>query len=355
MEDALLGLQRFRDISLDDPFFESLKADYAEFVDWFRRKGDNQAFTFRNGAGLLDGFLYLKIEEGAVLDTFPPLPPARRLKVGTFKINPHGTRLGERFFKRAFDIAVDQGVDSLYVTIFPKHTGLIDLFLRYGFVQKALKKTSNGQELVLERRLDVVAKDVVLDYPRFPVMADRHFVLSLYPEWHSRLLPDSLLRTESSSILQDVSHTNSIHKIYLAAMSGIDQLRRGDTLLIYRTAEGGSAYYTSVVTSLCVVEELTNIGNFPTVEQFLAYCAPYSIFTEAELRNFYRQRRYPWIIRFTYNLALQKRPNRKALIEEVGLSPDMYWGFFRISTEQLKSILKLSGDYEKARPLVYTP
>jgi hypothetical protein len=137
-------------------------------------------------------------------------------------------------------------------------------------------------------------------------------------------------------------------------MKGIDQLKRGDTLLIYRTAEGGPAYYTSVVTSLCVVEELTNISQFPTVEQFLAHCDPYSIFTETELRNLYRQRRYPWIIRFTYNLALHKRPNRKALVEQVGLDINGYWGFFQISTQQLKNILQLSGDYEKANSLIYT-
>jgi hypothetical protein len=355
MEDALLRFEHFRDISLDDPFFDSLKADYQEFADWFARKGDHKAFTFRNESGLLDGFLYLKVEDGPVLDATPPLLPSRRLKVGTFKINPHGTRLGERFIKRAFDVAVDQRVSGLYVTIFEKHAALVELFRRYGFVKKAVKKTVSGEELVLERRLDAVAGDVVRDYPRIPINESRHFVLSLYPEWHSRLLPDSLLSTESSSILQDVSHTNSIHKIYLAAMTGIDQLQRGDTLLIYRTASGGSAYYTSVVTSLCVVEELTNISTFPTVERFLAYCAPYSIFTEQELRHLYRQRRYPWVIRFTYNLALQKRPNRKALIEEVGLDSTMYWGFFQISTGQLKHVLKLSGDYEKARSLVYSP
>lgn len=353
MQNSLLGLEHFQDIWLDDPFFDSLKADYAEFGEWFKSKGDRKAFTFRNETGLLDGFLYLKIEDGPILDTDPPLPQSRRIKIGTFKINPHGTRLGERFIKRVFDIAIDQQVSSLYVTIFEKHTALVEIFKRYGFVQCALKQTANGQELVLERRFDLVFGDVVFDYPRIPIREHRHFVLSLYPEWHSRLLPDSLLRTESSSILQDISHTNSIHKIYLAGMNGIDQLKRGDTLLIYRTAEGGPAYYTSVVTSVCVVEELTNIAQFPTVEQFLSYCMPYSIFTDTELRDFYKRRRYPWIIRFTYNLALRKRPNRQALVEQVGLDITGYWGFFQISTQQFKNILQLSGDYEKASSLVY--
>jgi GNAT superfamily N-acetyltransferase len=355
MEDAFLRFERFKDISLEDPFFASLKADYAEFGDWFRKKGDHQAFTFRDDKGGLDGFLYLKVEDGPVLDTVPPLPAARRLKIGTFKVNPHGTRLGERFIKRAFDVAVDQQVAALYVTIFEKHTALVELFRRYGFIWKAHKHTANGEELVLERRLDAVAGDVVLDYPRIPLRKDRHFILSLYPEWHSRLLPDSLLKTESSSILEDVSHTNSIHKIYLAGMRGVEQLQRGDTLLIYRTAEGGSAEYTSVVTSLCVVEELRSIDTFRTVEEFLAYCAPYSIFSETELRNLYERRKYPWVIRFTYNLALRKRPNRKAIIEEAGIDRKAYPGLLQISKQQLRSILKLSGDYEKARSLVYTP
>ncbi|MEC5407308.1 N-acetyltransferase [Paraburkholderia sp. MPAMCS5] len=354
MQDMLLGFEKFKNISLSDPFFNSLKSDYGEFGDWFLKKGGHQAYTFRNAAGLLDGFLYLKPEDGPVLDSNPPLPSSRRLKIGTFKVNPHGTRLGERFIKRAFDVAVHEGVDALYVTIFAKHTALVELFYRYGFVQQAIKQTGNGRELVLERRLDRVFNDVVLDYPRIPVGAGRHFVLSLYPQWHSRLLPDSLLRTESSSILQDISHTNSIHKIYLAAMGGIEQLTRGDTLLIYRTADGGPAYYTSVATSLCVVEELTNVNNFATVERFLAYCAPYSIFSESELRSFYQSRRYPWVIRFTYNLAFHRRPNRKALVEQVGINPSIYWGFFQISTPQLKQILQLSGDYEKASSLVYS-
>jgi len=156
MENAILGIEPFKQISLSDPFFDSLKEDYAEFAEWFRKKSDNQAFTFRNEATLLEGFLYLKVEDGQVIDTIPQLPHARRLKIGTFKINPHGTRLGERFIKRAFDIAVDQRVSAMYVTVFAKHVGLVDLFHRYGFVQKAIKQTANGVEQVLERRLDTI-------------------------------------------------------------------------------------------------------------------------------------------------------------------------------------------------------
>ena len=137
-------------------------------------------------------------------------------------------------------------------------------------------------------------------------------------------------------------------------MQGVEQLKRGDTLMIYRTADGGSAYHTSVVTSLCVVEELTNINQYETEGEFLKYCEPYSIFSANELRVLYKTKKYPWVIRFTYNLALTKRPNRAALLESGVITDGAYSGFFPLNLDQLRTILKLSGDYEKARTLVYS-
>lgn len=355
MEPSILRVEQFKDIALTDPFFDTLKRDYPEFAEWFATKADKTAFTFKAESGALDGFLYLKWEDGEVADVKPALPASRRLKIGTFKVNPHGTRLGERFIKRAFDTATEGQAEALYVTVFEKHEALVQLFIRYGFVKVGVKLSAVGaEEAVYERRLDRIVDDVVLDYPRIPLKKDRHFVLSLYPQWHSRLLPDSLLKTESASILQDVSHTNSIHKIYLAAMPGVQQLKRGDILLIYRTAEGGPAYHTSVITSLCVVEELTNINQYGTEAEFLKYCEPYSIFSAYELKNFYKNKKYPWIIRFTYNLALTKRPNRAALLENGVAIKGAYSGFFSINRDQLRTVLKLSGDYEKTRTLIYS-
>jgi hypothetical protein len=352
--EAILRTEKFKNIDLGDSFFNSLKEDYPGFSSWFEKKAENDAFIFISPEGGLDGFLYLKTETGFVTDVSPVLSAAHRIKIGTFKINPHGTRLGERFIKRAFDVAVNLNVATLYVTVFEKHQALVQLFLRYGFIKIGVKYSETGIESVYERRLDYVVRDVVLDYPRIPIKENRHFVLSLYPQWHSRLLPDSLLQTENASILQDISHTNSIHKIYLAAMQGIDQLKRGDTLLIYRTADGGSAYYTSVITSLCVVENLFHISQFTSEQSFLDYCRQYSIFTLPELQSFYRNKRYPWVIQFTYNIALSRRPNRCALLNEVGLPTNTYWGFFQITTNQLQKILQLSGDYEKTSSLIYS-
>lgn len=344
----------FNEIDINDPFFDSLKADYKEFPDWFIKKKENRAFVFYSTEGNLDGFLYLKIENESIDYIEPAMPAIPRLKIGTFKINPHGTRLGERFLKRAFDIAIVNNIKQLYVTVFSKHVGLIELFSRYGFELIGKKETNNGIEGVYLKDLEKINGAVTLDYPRIPIKKDRHFALSLYPMWHSRLLPDSLLATEDASILKDVSHTNSIHKIYLTSMDGVRSLLPGDTLLIYRTAQGGAAYFTSVITSVGVVEEFRHIGSFQNQEDFLSYCMPYSIFTQSELIDFYRTKKYPYLIQFTYNLALTKRINRKLLIEEVGISSTAYSGFFNITSDQFKKILTLSTDYEKTHSLFYS-
>jgi hypothetical protein len=124
MLDKELRVEKFKNISLADPFFDSLKNDYPEFSIWFQNKENNDAFIFKSDIGGLDGFLYLKEDFGPVVDVEPNLVSSHRLKIGTFKINPHGTRLGERFMKRAFDTAVNKGCDALYVTVLKNTTHL---------------------------------------------------------------------------------------------------------------------------------------------------------------------------------------------------------------------------------------
>ncbi|MCB9508176.1 MAG: hypothetical protein H6708_27615 [Kofleriaceae bacterium] len=113
-------------VDVSDPFFDSLRADYPGFNEWFARKASEPAYVFRGDGGGIDGFLYLKLEGGSVDDVQPALPTAKRLKIGTLKVNPHGTRLGERLVKKVFDHAIEAAVDEVYVTVFPRHTKLVD-------------------------------------------------------------------------------------------------------------------------------------------------------------------------------------------------------------------------------------
>jgi len=338
-----LQLKKFKAINLSDPFFDTLKSDYQEFDVWFAKKSEDWAYVFESGNGSIEGFLYLKTENGVVQDTAPPLPPAHRIKVGTLKINAHGTKLGERFLKKIFDHAITENVEEIYLTVFEKHAPLVALLKKYGFEVRGSKSTPNGTELVLLKVLHGDYKNPDLSYPLINASGPNIYLLSVYPDWHTRLLPDSILNNESATIVQDVSHTNSIHKIYLAAMAGLDSLKSGDILIIYRTSDGdGPAHYRSVATSVCVVEGYQNINNFSSEKDFLDYCMPYSVFTEAELKGFWAKKKYPHIIRFTYNVALKKRITRGELIEEIELDSRAYWGFMPVTKDQFLNIVKKS-------------
>ena len=332
----------FNKINLKDPFFDSLKQDYAEFENWFNRKAEqgSSAYVSLDDEGKIQGFLYLKEENAALTDVTPNLDNKRRLKIGTFKINPHGTKMGERFIKKILDHAIIGNIKEVYVTIFSKHGALVALLNRYGFKKVAEKVTDNGNEDVLLKNLNSDEKDILLNYPLLTTSDSRKYILSIKPEFHTELFPDSKLYGEAYDLIQDVSHTNSIHKIYICSIAAVRVLRSGDILVMYRTSDGlGSAYYRSVASSICTVEEVLTRASFSTIDEYLNYCEAHSVFDRDSLIAFYNSNKPIYVIKMTYNAALTKRLNRKALIEEVGLDSAIYWGFFELSSEEFNRII----------------
>ncbi|MBI6814447.1 hypothetical protein YA0032_25400 [Pseudomonas amygdali] len=70
--------KKFKFVNLQDPFFASLINDYQEFTKWFAKKADDQAYVFEDEEGNVNGFLYLKPENGKLEDVIPPLPNKKR-------------------------------------------------------------------------------------------------------------------------------------------------------------------------------------------------------------------------------------------------------------------------------------
>lgn len=341
-----IQLIQFKNINLDDHFFDSLKASYKEFIYWFKKKGEEYAYVMPDDDGDIQAFLYLKEENEAIIDVSPPLPKDKYLKLGTFKINAHGTKLGERFVKKTFDYALNKDIQKIYVTIFKDHEGLIHLIETFGFEKVAEKATENGTEEVFLKQIGKVHGQVELDYPLISLSGNQ-YLLGIYPKFHTRLFPDSMLQSENANIIDDVSHTNCIQKIYICRMQGVENLIRGDALVIYRTGDGGGpAWYRAVATSICMVEESKCKDEFQSLEEFLSYCSARSVFTTEELTSFYKSWDKLFVIKMCYNSALKNRIIRKHLVEKVGLSPDEYWGFMSITSKQLKDISLMGGVHD---------
>lgn len=335
-----ITLKQFADIDLNDTFFNTLREDYPGFEAWFDKKSkDNSEAYVQYTNNNLQAFLYLKDESGEELTDVTPIRPAcNRLKVGTFKIDAHNTKLGERFVKKIMDTALYKEADEIYVTIYPKHEGLIRILQRYGFNEEGKK----GEELVLVKNMKTITGDILKDYPLLTTTDKRKFLLSIYPMYHTKMFPDSILRNEERQkyeLVKDVSYTNSIHKIYLCFMPDTVQLQRGDIVTIYRTKDDkGPARYRSVITSVCQIEEVKTNKDFANVKDFLEYTNYYSIFNPEELKQWYQQKNC-YILKMTYNIALTKRVTNGYLVDKLKMSPK-YWGFFQLTDEQFDAILK---------------
>lgn len=343
MREDYLVKKRFKEIDLADPFFDSLKADYKEFEDWFKRKKESEAYLFYEN-GHVEGFLYIKCENGPINDIEPALNCSSAVKIGTFKIKPHGTRLGERFIKKALDYAIVNRMEYCYVTIFEKSetVGLINLMKKYGFYEYGRKVSQNGTELVLVKSLVYFSGDILNDYPLIKISDRRKYMLAIYPQYHSVMFPDSILNNESIDILEDVSYTNSIHKIYVTTMP-VNKSSRGDIVVMYRTrTPGKSAEYSSVATSICVVEEVKHQSEFKNFESFYEYASTYSIFDKEDLRGWYIKGGC-YTIKMTYNAALSKKLIRKKLIEEIGFERGPRWSFISLTDDQFRKILGEGG------------
>ncbi|UST64020.1 N-acetyltransferase [Pseudomonas moraviensis] len=329
----------FSEVDLTDTFFDSLKLDYEGFETWFDKKrvSGELAYVFYNSKNKIDGFLYLKSEVDIDESINPPLPVASTLKVGTLKINAHGTKLGERFIKKIFDHAISGEFEQIYVTVFSKHSSLIELFERYGFECYSTKTTRDGEEQVLIRQMTSLTGNVVKEFPLFGFEDRKYYLLAIYPKYHSAFLPDSILNNESHDIVQDVSHTNSIHKVFISGIARTKVMQPGDLILIYRTSDGkGKAYYRSVASSIGVIEEVRQIKSFSSETEFMKYAKPYSIFTKAELKDYFTNKKKSYIIKFTYNAALKKRIIRKRLMEECMISTRTRWDFMSLTEAQIK-------------------
>lgn len=322
MNGDYLSKKLFSDVDLSDEFFDSLRANYRGFDQWFAKKAreGEKAYVSVEQSGNINAFLYLKEEDGEVLDVEPTLVNGKHLKVGTFKINAHRAATGNRFMAIILRKFIIDGFDDVYVTMFPDTVKLRKLFQKFGFEEVGKKRSGSKTEIVLLRTQKATG-DIYKDFPKFDFSGHKFF-LPVFPEFHTRMVPESKLYTERQFVREDVSPANSVMKTYLTSMNGVDELKHGDKLVLYRTRESGKkAEYNAVATSVCVVDEIRNIFSFPDKKAFLEYTSRGSVFSLQELTDFWESKKYRHVISFLFNVPLEKRITRhdlfgKGIIDE---------------------------------------
>lgn len=169
----------------------------------------------------------------------------------------------------------------------------------------------------------------------------RKFIVPIYPAYHTELLPDSILRTESPDDFQENRpNRNAISKVYISRSFERD-LHTGDIIVFYRTASGGSAYYTSVATTFGIVQRV--ISGIASAEAFLAACRRRSVFTNEELLKHwdYDKANRPFVVNFLYAYSFPRRPNLKELTER-GIISTAPRGFSLLSDKAFNTLMEIS-------------
>ncbi|VEU79961.1 PIN domain-containing protein [Haploplasma axanthum] len=333
-------LKKFEEISIEDIFFDTLKEDYKEFDNWYKRKKDEKAYVFESKNKIM-GFLYLKIENQneEYLDIEPRFLPKKRLKIGTFKINRSGFRLGERFLKIIIDNAMNNKVDEIYVTMFKdKREGVVHLreFMSHWGFKFHGYKVSGEIVLVKEMRLYDEEKDPKYNFPIIRNNPNYYF-LPIDSKYHTDLFPDSILKNENMNLYKEnLAHRYSIEKIYVTGLySGP---KPGDIVLIYRMGERFPKRYSSVITGFAIVQEIIKSKN---LDEYLKICSNKSVFSKDNLKVLYEDKKWQLIVKLLNYKTLKKKISLSQLyklkIVEENLGPRT---FMKISSNDYDRIIK---------------
>ena len=338
----------FGNINVKDSFFDTFRVAYPGFDNWFAKKSNEEIYICRTDKSDILGFLYIKTENETenYSDIKPVFQPKKRLKIGTFKIETSGFRLGERFIKIIFDNALERNVDEIYVTLFedrPELKVLEDLLTVWGFYRYGIKQSNEKEEVVFVKKLKVYDSQLSVkqNYPNILFRKRQKFILPIYAKYHTNLLPDSKLNTENEiDFLGKEPHRYALQKVYIS-WSPERNIKPGDLIVFYRMAENhGRKKYESVLSTVGIVDNIR--FGFRNKEEFLATCQNRSVFSKAELDGFWNNHsknllvlRFIFVKSLTKRLTLEYLWNRNIIPAPNGPRP-----FTRISDEQFRNILR---------------
>jgi len=250
-------------LNLNDPFFNSLKKEYPHFEKWFKKisREGRKCWVYYKRNDSIGALLILKIEN-EYIDSTPPLPLRRRLKICTFKVTYIGNKLGELFIKLSVEYCAKNNIDEMYLTHYTKKEDyLVDLITEYGFFKAA---TKDSEDVYIKKLIpkpedandplvkDPLSKPLNFSKKYYPSFYDgpavKKFIVPIRPEYHNRLFVDYRKRqtTIPEHAGEFIVEGNTITKAYLCH-SNINRISKGDILLFYRSRD-------KVLTSIGIVE-----------------------------------------------------------------------------------------------------
>ncbi len=241
-------------IDLKDSIFDSVRNDYCDFDEWYKRvsREGRKAWIYKADTGKLGAIAIYKEETDPIITDDDKALRGQALKLCTFKVGEEvqGRKIGELFLKAAFRYAIANKIEHIYITMRPGKYGLLeDLCVDFGFYR--FGKYRLDDVYIKDHPIKPSADNLpALEYnkryyPHFRCGPSQgKYIVPIIPEYHEILFPD-MQRQPSLFTYSPVG--NAIKQAYLCHAK-IHGILPGDILLFYRSHD------LQAITSIGIVE-----------------------------------------------------------------------------------------------------
>ena len=332
-------------LDLSDPIFDGLKKEYPDFGNWWKKisREGRMAWVFEGNNKKLGGILILN-EENEPIDSTPPMPKRKRLKICTFNVTHRGEKLGELFLKVTIRHAIENNLNEIYLTHYTKpNDELGNLLEQYGFSKLAQK--INGEDIRFKIFNKVIPKEEIENIPPvelnkryYPAFYDgqrvRKHIIPIRPQYHDRLFIE--YRHRIPSIFEGagelVTEGNTIKKAYICHTMS-KKINSGDILLFYRSKDNKE------LTSICTAEKV--FQKVERYEEVIKIVGKRTVYSKNDLLEILNQGPATIII-FLLHFELKRYISLHNL-QKAGIVRRAPQSVMEISDERYRQILKMGG------------
>lgn len=322
-------------LNLEDAFFDSLKADYPHFENWWNSISQRKAYVFFQEDESIGALLILKEEDESIDSSNPILPKRKRLKICTLKVTSNGQKIGELFIKKSIEYAIEKDLDEIYLTVFAdKQKALISLIEEYGFKKVAIKE---GTEEIFLKKLKFLPTEFHLPLSSifFPYFYDgeevNKFIIPIQPKFSERLFEGKhdkqlSIQEEENFIIEQ----NTIKKAYICR-SNIKKIKKGDLVFFYRSHD-----FKSLI-SVGVVEEV--LLKLKDKEEVIKIVGKRTVYSALEIEQIVKRPAMVILFKQYFDIEQKKMITLQQLIE-LGILNAAPQTITQISDDNYKKILK---------------
>lgn len=267
---------------LQSPFFDSIRADYPEFDDWFRRKAmeGRRAWIYRDTPGQNAAAICIyAIQTNVPITDDGQVLQGDSLKLCTFKVGDavRGRKVGELFLRAAFAYATQHKCSSIFLhanEVQQQH--LKSLIEDFGFGFAGSYKNDG----VYVKSHPIQAPAIQLEafeyakrfYPHYLSGEEvQKYLVPIQPQFHDILFPDYQRPGNALPHPHPRRHVGNAIKLAYLCHTPNKRPKPGDVVLFYRSRD------LKAVTTLGIVERYVASTSADEIARIVSRRTVYSV------------------------------------------------------------------------------